>query len=222
MAATGEETNMHTPVQFRAEPPAGPRNRISALLRPVLIIPHVLLVGGPFVGLGATGIRTGAFGLVAVTVALLDWFAILITGHPLGGLQPYKRIYLRWRARALAYAAFLRDEYPPFGEGDHPATLELPDDPPVRDRAMVALRPLLIIPHVLMVLLVLAVAAAATIVAWVLLIVTGAMPAWLWRFNHDALAYMLRVETYALLVHDVFPPFSLAADRDLLPATPAP
>jgi hypothetical protein len=56
----------------------------------------------------------GAFGLLAGAIAVLDWFAILFTGHPLAGLQGLKRMYLGWRARALAYCALIHDQYPPF------------------------------------------------------------------------------------------------------------
>src|SRR6185369_10003357 len=112
-----------------------------------LVIPHALLVGGPVLGTGGGGYRSGALGLLAATIAFLDWVAILFTGRPLAGLQGLKRLYLGWRARVLAYACFLRDEYPPFGEGDYPAALHLPPEPPERDRWTVGLRLLLLIPH---------------------------------------------------------------------------
>ena len=74
-------------VRFHVEPP-GARDRWSALFRPILVIPHAILVGGPFVGFGGGAFRTGALGLLAITSAILDWFAILFTGHPIAGLQP--------------------------------------------------------------------------------------------------------------------------------------
>jgi hypothetical protein len=36
----------------------------------------------------------------------------------------------------------------------------------------------------------------------------------LWRFTRDVMAYALRVEAYALLVHDRFPAFSLSEEAD--------
>jgi hypothetical protein len=38
------------------------------------------------------------------------------------------------------------------------------------------------------------------------------MPEALWRFSRDVMAYSLRVEAYALLLHDVFPEFRLAPE----------
>jgi hypothetical protein len=53
--------------------------------------------------------------------------------------------------------------------------------------------------------------------AWLLLVITSRMPDGLWRFIRDVMAYTLRVEAYALLIHDRFPSFSLSADVE--PAT---
>jgi hypothetical protein len=200
-------------VRFHVEPP-GTRDRWSALARPILVIPHAILVGGPFVGFGGGAYRTGALGLLAMTTAALDWFAILFTGHPISGLQWFKRLYLGWRARVMAYACFLRDEYPPFGEGPYPAWLELPDEPEVRDFKSVILRPLLVLPHLLVLLGLLIVTLLVCIGAWFSIVFKGRLGENLWRFTRDVMAYALRVEAYALLVHDQFPSFSLAADAD--------
>jgi hypothetical protein len=208
---------MNPPVRLLVEAPAGPRNRLSALLRPVLAIPHLLLVGGPALGVLGGGYRFGALGALAFLVAVFDWFAILFGRGPLPGLQPWKRLYLVWRARALAYAAFLRDEYPPFGEGDYPVNLELPPEPATRDRAAVALRPLLVLPHLLVLAFLIIAWAVVALVSWLWLAITGSMPAALWRFTRDVLGYTLRVEAYALLIHDEFPPFALTDAATMSP-----
>jgi hypothetical protein len=200
-------------VRFHVEPP-GARDRWSALFRPILVIPHAILVGGPFVGFGGGAYRTGALGLLAMTSAVLDWFAIVFTGHPIAGVQSFKRLYLGWRARVLAYACFLRDEYPPFGDGPYPAQLELPDEPETRDFKSVLLRPLLLIPHLIVLFALLIVTLLVCIGAWFLLVFKGTMGENLWRFIRDVMAYALRVEAYALLIHDQFPSFTLAADVD--------
>ena len=53
-------------------------------------------------------------------------------------------------------------------------------------------------------------ALAVAIVSWLMLSVTGHRDGRLWRFNRDVVAYLLRIETYGLLVHDDYPPFSFA------------
>jgi hypothetical protein len=198
-------------VRFNVEPP-GARDRWSALFRPILVIPHAILVGGPFVGVGGGAHNTGALGLLAITSAALDWFAILFTGHAIAGLQPFKRLYLGWRARVMAYACLLRDEYPPFGEGAYPAWLELPDAPETRDFKSVLLRPLLVLPHFLVLFCLLIVALLVSIGAWFSIVFKGRLGENLWRFTRDVMAYALRVEAYGLLIHDQFPSFSLSVD----------
>jgi hypothetical protein len=212
---------MSHPVHLLVERPTEPRDRVTALFRPLLVIPHTLLVGGPFVGLGAGGLRWGALGVLAATIALLDWVAILFTGRPIAGLQGLKRLYLQWRARVLVYGTFLRDEYPPFGEGDYPTVLELPDQPAQRDRWVVGFRPILLIPHALLSLVLLLAGLIATICGWFALVTTGRLPAAIWDFNRDVASYVLRFEAYALLVHDVFPPFAITEDVPVPSAGPA-
>ncbi len=200
-------------VRFHVEPPVA-RDRWSALFRPILVIPHAILVGGPFIGFGGGAYRTGALGLLAITSAILDWFAILLTGRAIAGLQPFKRLYLSWRARVMAYACFLRDEYPPFGDGPYPAWLELPDAPETRDFTSVALRPLLVLPHLIVLFGALVVALLVCIGSWFLIVFKGSLGMNLCRFTRDVMAYALRVEAYALLVHDRFPSFSLSEEAD--------
>jgi hypothetical protein len=201
-------------VELHVEPPTGPRNRLSTLVRPILAIPHLLLVGGPVVGILGGGFRTGALGLVALTIAFLDWFAIIVTGRPLEQLQEIKRYYLRWRARVLIYSAFLRDEYPPFGEGVYPVVLHVPEPIEARDRLRVALRPLLVIPHLIVLLGLLVAWIFVALASWLVILVTGQLPTVLWRFGRDVMAYVLRVEAYLLLLHDHYPPFLLTEEAE--------
>lgn len=202
--------NAQHPVRYEVESPAGERNRLTVGFRPLLAIPHLLLVGGPVLGIMGGSYRTGAFGVLAIAIAVLDWFSILITGRPLAGLQGLKRLYLRWRARSLAYCAMLCDEYPPFGDGPYPAAVALPEEPEVRDRLTVLLRPLFALPHALVLLVLLLVWIVVAVISWLMILVTGRLGPELWRFGRDVMAYGLRLEAYLLLVHDVFPPFALS------------
>lgn len=138
------------------------RNRLTAAFRIVLALPHLLLVGGPIAGAiswtwprpagnGYEGsVAGGALGAVAILAAFIAWFAILFTGRHPEGLWRLAAYYLRWRVNAIAYTALLRDEYPPFGEGAYPVTLELDRPTAQRDRLTVAFRLVLAVPHVLL------------------------------------------------------------------------
>jgi TRAP-type uncharacterized transport system fused permease subunit len=200
-------------VHFHVEHPGATRDRWRTVFRPILVIPHAILVGGPLVGVWGRGLRTGVLGLVALTCAFLDWFAILFTRRPIAGLQQLKRLYLGWRARVLAYACFLRDEYPPFGDGQYPAWLELPDEPEQRDLKSVGLRLFLLIPHLVVLFCLFVAQFFVSIAAWLSIAFTRKLSDSLWRFTRDVMSYALRVEAYALLIHDQFPSFSLSAER---------
>jgi hypothetical protein len=214
----------------RVETATEERNRLTVAFRILLAIPHLILVGGPSAALFSWGWSSdrgfdpqwgagvGALGAVAGVVAMIAWFAILFTGRYPEGLRALAIYYLRWRVRAVAYAALLRDEYPPFGEGTYPASLELgpPEDP--RDRVTVAVRIFLAIPH-LLILWALGIAwAFTTVIAWFWILFNGNYPRGLYDFAVGVLRWNTRVEGYLLLLYDAYPPFSLAGT----PVAPAP
>ena len=199
-------------VQVEAEHPGRERNRWTAAFRPILAIPHAIFVGGTLVGFRLRWARAGIVGMLALTCAFIDWFAILFTGRSIEGLRQFKRMYLGWRARFLAYAWLLRDEYPPFGDGLYPVRLELPDEPEARDRWSVGLRIFTLFPHIVVMFCLLVAEVVVCIASWFCIVFTRRLPDGLWRFSRDVLRYVLRVEAYALLIHDRFPSFSLSTE----------
>lgn len=213
---------MSEPVRFVVPSPPLPRSRVTALLRPVLALPHVLLVGGPPFFLMSRDFPIGVLGALAALCAVFDWLSILFRGRAITGLATWKGVYLRWRARTLAYCALLRDEYPPFDDAAYPATLVLPEPPAARDRVQVLLRPLLALPHLVLLVVLGLVWLVSVFVSWLAIVIFGQHPAALWRLGRDIAGYSLRVEAYLLLVHDSFPRFALGegvggeepADRD--------
>jgi Domain of unknown function (DUF4389) len=209
------------PVRVQVVPLLDGRNRITTAFRIVLALPHLLLVGGPLAamftwsrapdsdaGYGWSG--GGVLGAAAVVVALISWFAILFTRRHPDGLWHLAAFYLRWRVRASAYVALLRDEYPPFGDGSYPAELDLPQPIGERDRISVGFRPLLAIPQLIAIWAIGLVWALATLAAWVMILLTGRHPEPLYRFGVGALRWTARVEAYLLLLRDEYPPFTLA------------
>jgi hypothetical protein len=213
------KTSATYPVRVHVDVPAAERNRLTTAFRCILAIPHVLLVGTP-IAAAMTWSRTneagvnyswsaggGALGAVAVVAAIIAWFAIVFTGSAPDGLTKLAAFYLRWRVRASAYVALLRDEYPPFGDGAYAAEVDLPAVVGSRARSSVAFRPILVIPHLLAIW---GFAwAVTTIVAWFAILFTGRYPRALYDFATGALRWTTRVEAYLLLLTDEYPPFSL-------------
>jgi hypothetical protein len=211
------------PVRIHVEPVLEGRNRLTTAFRLVLAVPHLLLVGGPIaVALSWSwsseggpnynwGAGGGVLGAVAAVCAIIAWFAIVFTGRHPQGLWSLAAFYLRWRVRAAAYVALLRDEYPPFGDGPYPAALELtqPEPDASRDRITVAFRIFLVIPHLIAVWALGIAWAITSVIAWFAILFTGEFPDGLYRFGVGVLQWNIRVEAYLLLLHDEYPPFSL-------------
>jgi hypothetical protein len=120
------------PIAVSVEAQAGDRNRLTTCLRPILAIPHMILVG-PGAWLHRLD-SAGLIGAAAYVLAIVNWFAILVTGDSIKGIRDFQLYYLRWRVRAVAYMALFVDPYPPFGDGLYPATIAV-TEPTVRDRA---------------------------------------------------------------------------------------
>jgi hypothetical protein len=207
------------PVTIQMIPATERRNRLTTAFRFFLALPHLVLVGGPAAIGGWFGWHsheswgvstgTGLLGLVVSLATVIAWFAIVFTGSHPAGLRQLTAYYLRWRVRAVAYMTLLRDEYPPFGDGDYPAELVLGDAPERRDRLTVFFRLLLAIPHIFVLALLGVLWAFTTALAWVMILLTGRFPETLYGFALGVLAWSTRVEAYVLLLRDEYPPFTL-------------
>lgn len=211
------------PIDITVEPDYEGRNRLTVAFRIILAIPHLILVGGgPFAfSLGgfaflggddnnlSGGLNSGVIGVVAFVCAIIAWFAILFASKHPQGLWDLCHFYMRWRVRAVAYTSLLRDNYPPFGDGDYPATYRCDMPSGERDKLSVGLRIIFAIPH-LIVLWVLGIAwTVTTIIAWFAILFTGNYPRGLYDFGMGVFRWSVRVESYVLLMRDEYPPFSL-------------
>ena len=208
------------PVRVLVEPAIDRRNRLTTFFRPLLAIPHVVLVGGPIAAAlswswqgdvtrqGDVGAGGGILGIAAVFITVCAWFAILVTRRHPQGLWSMAALYLRWRVRAAAYIALLRDEYPPFGDGAYPVTIELEKPDESRDLLSVALRLLFALPHVIVIWGLGMAWGVTTIIAWFAILFTGRYPESLYRFGVGVLRWNMRVDAYLLLLRDEYPPFS--------------
>lgn len=208
---------MPYPVSVSVDPLMANRNRLTTAFRLILAIPHLILVGGISFGIAAhdggrttIGAEGGLLGAVAIFLAIVSWFTIVLGGLHIVGIRQFTSFYLRWRVRALAYLMLLEDAYPPFGDASYPASIEVVDPPGPRDRLAVGLRLLLAIPQFVVLFFVLLAWGLTTIVAWFAILFTGQYPAGLYAFGVGVLQWRLRVEAYLLLMVDEYPPFSLA------------
>ena len=210
---------MAYPVSVTVEPQPADRNRLTTAFRLILVIPHLILVGGVGAGFAfyngrdnatSLGGETGLLGGIAALLAVISWFTIVIVGEHFTPIRRYTRFYLRWRVRALAYFMLLQDQYPPFGDAPYPAGMALEEIGAARDRLTVGLRLILAIPQFVVLFFVLFAWWVTTVVAWFLILITGRYPQGLHDFGAGALQWLIRVEAYLLLMVDDYPPFSMS------------
>lgn len=219
-AATSATAQTAHPVRVHVVPALTGRNRLTTFFRPLLAIPHLILVGGP-IGAAVSwsrgsdagthyewGSGGGVLGIGAFVLTVMTWFSILFTGRAPGEAGSMVAYYLRWRIRAMAYIALLRDEYPPFGDGPYPVLTDIPSAAEPRDRVSVAFRLILAIPQIIVVCALSVAWAITTIIAWFAILFTGRHPRDLYHFGVAVLRWNARVEAYLLLLHDEYPPFA--------------
>jgi Domain of unknown function (DUF4389) len=209
---------MAYPVIVTVQPALANRNRITTLFRFFLAIPHIILVGGAAIGstIGtgshstvSLGGETGLLGAVAYFLAIVSWFTIVLLGTHIIGIRQFTTFFLRWRVRAIAYLMLLEDAYPPFGDDQYPASVEVVEPTGPRDRVTVGFRLILAIPQFIVLFFIMIGWCITTIVAWFLILFTGEYPAGLYEFGVGSLRWLIRLEAYVLLLVDEYPPFSL-------------
>jgi hypothetical protein len=208
------------PVRFIVPPSSESRNRLTAGFRPILAIPHIILIGPIW---SSRGGAPGLLGAAAYFLAIVNWANVVFTGALVPGIRDFALFYLRWRARATAYQGLLVDPYPPFADTPYPTGIEVNEPVGPRDRLSIAFRLILVIPHLIALCFVLVAWCVITIVAWFAILFTGRYPETLYNIAAGALQWLLRVEAYLLLLVDEYPPFELEIDvRSAAgPATPA-
>ena len=190
--------NASYPVQLEVDP-AVPQNRLTVLLRSILLIPHVIILY--------------FLSIVQNVVGLLSWIVVVITGRFPAGLLAFSTGMLRWSMRVNAYYLFLTGAYPPFSLGEepgYPVRLVVAEQTTGRNRLTAFFRAILVIPHFIALAVVGILVLFVGIVAWLSGIVLGRVPDGLHAFLAGHTIWTARVTAYYLLLVDEYPPFSMS------------
>ena len=199
------------PVRLIVPPTTPHRNRLTVGFRPLLAIPHIVLIGP--IAWSPRGGGPGLLGAAAYFLAVVNWFSVVFTGALVPGIRDFALFYLRWRARATAYQALLVDPYPPFSDAAYPTVIEVDTPAGPRNRLSIAARAILAIPHLVVLFFLVVAWCLITVVAWFAILFTGRYPEALYGIAVGALQWVLRVEAYMLLLTDEYPPFDLSYAR---------
>ncbi len=159
-----------------------------------------------------------ALGSLRQVLTLISLFTVLFTERIPRPLFDMIATTYRYQWRAMSYALFMHEDYPPFDfqpaaadDGVEPHTTLSIAYPDHLDRWKPLYKWFLAIPHYL-VLFVLSVASLFAFLGGVVAVgLTGEYPAGIRDFLVGVYRYGLRVEAYAGLLTDTYPPFQLAA-----------
>lgn len=160
----------------------------------------------------------GALGSLRSALTLVSLVTVLFTEQIPRPIFDAIAMCYRYEWRAMSYALFLHEDYPPFdfelsSEDDQlephtTVTFEYPDH---LDRWAPLYKWFLAIPHYLVLGVLWFAACVAVIVGFFAVLFSGEYPHGARSFLVDVYRYGLRVQAYVGLLTDSYPPFSLAS-----------
>lgn len=183
------------PVHFEVQYPEG-ENRFMILIRWLLAIPHVIVLY--------------FLQIIAAILVFVAWFVLLITGRYPDGMFQFVTGFLRWSLNVSAYVYF-HNAYPPFSmsEGAYDRLTFEVDQQDSHNRLTVLFRLFLLIPHVIVLYFLQLIAVLVGLVTVIAVLVTGSYPRGMFDFLVGVGRWSARVNAYALLLTDRFPPFAM-------------
>jgi hypothetical protein len=179
------------PIEVGFGGPAEQR-RLTVLFRLILAIPQLIVLY--------------VIQIAAEIVAIIGWFAALFTGNLPQFAADFLTGALRWQARVYAYLSLLTDQYPPFSLDDADYPVRVATSPGPLNRLAVLFRIILIIPAEIVVgVLAYGLYTFAMLVIWLIVLITGKMPAPLHDAISATLRYTLRFYGYFVMLTSEYP-----------------
>jgi uncharacterized protein DUF4389 len=196
------------PVTFEADY-VEQRSRLTTFFRLILVIPQIIVMA--------------FYGLAAIVVVIIAWFALLFTGRWPQGMYDFVAGFFRYSTAVNGYCYLLTDVYPPFGPDVDAYPVRLNIAPPKEEysRLKVLFRIILAIPPYIISYAMSIVAQIGGLLAWFAIVVTGRQPKGLQDMIVLGLSYQQRAYAYMALITEDWPPFTDDAARQVEPAAPA-
>lgn len=179
-------------------------SRWRPLVQWLLVIPHMLIAN--------------ALSSLRNILTLISFFAVIFTEQIPRPIFDAIAMTYRYEWRAMSYALFLHADYPPFdfevtSEDDRvePHTRLSIAYPEHLNRWKPLYKWLLAVPHYFVIVVLTLASFAAVVVGFFAVLMSGEYPHGIRTFLVNAYRYTLRVQAYAGLLTDEYPPFRLSA-----------
>ncbi len=185
------------PFALAVDPPV-PQSRVTVFFRIIMVIPHLIVMA--------------LLGIVTSLITLAAWFIILFTGSYPAGMSGFVVNWLHWFARATGYMYLLTGLYPPFAMGpddSYPVRFSGEAQESGRNRVTVFFRIFMVIPHYIILYVLQVAAEVVLLISWFAALFTGSVPEGMHNFMAGFQRWYVRYASYALLLTDEYPPFSL-------------
>jgi Domain of unknown function (DUF4389) len=170
-----------------------PQNRLTVLVRLILLIPQVIVLA--------------LLAIALFFVAIIGWFAALITGRLPEWARTFITGLIRWSIRVDAYYFLLTDRYPPFSfdDADYPVRAVFPA-PGELNRLAVLFRFFIAIPAtVFQQIVYYGLTLPLIFVTWLIVLVSGQMPQPLYTAYCALLRYQTRHGSYFFMLTSEYP-----------------
>ena len=187
------------PVRIRIEDDLH-RSRLTVFFRLLLTLPHIVWLV--------------LWGIAAILVAIVNWFATLIMGRSPEGMHRFLAAYLRYTTHVYAFLFLVANPFPGFtGEyGSYPIDLEI--DPPERQHRLKTLfRVFLAIPAFFVSSGLSALLFVIAFLGWFAALATGRMPLGMRNAGAFVLRYEAQLGAYGFYLLTDRYPYSGPAER---------
>ena len=189
--------------------------RLTVFFRLILAIPILIIIGL---------LSSASYETEKATKEVERIYSVGILFFPTLLMIVFRRKYPKWwfdwnialisfSLRVTSYLLFLCDEYPSTDEEQSVhVQIPYPDTEKELNQWMPLVKWLLAIPHYVVLCFIVIGVIVCTVVAWIVILLTGRYPKGMFDFVVGAMRWMLRVNAYAiLLTTDKYPPFRLRA-----------
>jgi uncharacterized protein DUF4389 len=178
------------------------RRRATVALRPVLALPHLLLVT--------------AWAAAVVVLLPAQWLGLLVRGRPFRLLDAANLRFARYGVAVVAYALLLAEPWPRLAASAYPVGLEV-DRAYGQRRVTVLVRPALVLPGAVFASVLAVVAIGVAIVAWFAGVTRGTISEGLAELGVYCLRFDTQVVGYAILLTEAPPSLAGATGLVILP-----
>jgi hypothetical protein len=185
-------TDVEHPIRLGAIDEDERRSRLTTFFRLPLAVPHLVWLT--------------LWGVAALLVGIVNWFATLFTGHAAGWAHRFLAAYLRYSTHVSAFLWLTANPFPGFvgAPGSYPLDLEV--GPPERqNRWKTGFRGILALPALTLGSAVGGLLFAAGFLGWFVALFTARMPRGMIRMSEYALRYTAQSYGYLMLLTDRYP-----------------